>query len=190
MHRDPIMPLIAARMRCEAMLASSKTSWRKRVAAAFTRGRLERRLLRRRPITNEGVLASLELILLTLKSYPDKDQGLQLISSLAVGVHSQFQRRDASRTPKPSHNTTGKAPARGPFSLRAGKSRASAQKNGASFRGSAPYPSKSNERVHIKYHSNLLHVGHRQPIAKRRSRCLIRQEVVGAVGLEPTTRRL
>ncbi len=104
MHRDPIIPLIAARMRCEAMLASSKTSWRKRVAAAFTRGRLERRLLRRRPITNEGVLASLELILLTLKSYPDKDQGLQLISSLAVGVHSQFQRRDASRTPKPSHN--------------------------------------------------------------------------------------
>ena len=103
MHRDPIIPLIAARMRCEAMLASSKTSWRKRVAAAFTRGRLERRLLRRRPITNEGVLASLELILLTLKSYPDKDQGLQLISSLAVGVHSQFQRRDASLTPKPSH---------------------------------------------------------------------------------------
>ena len=103
MHRDPIIPLIAARKQCEAMLASSKSSWRKRVAAAFTRGRLERRLLRRRPITNEGALASLELILLTLKSYPDKDQGLQLISSLAVGVHSQFQ-RDASRTPKLAHN--------------------------------------------------------------------------------------
>ncbi len=103
-HRDPIIPLIAARKQCEAMLASSKSSWRKRVAAAFTRGRLERRLLRRRPITNEGALASLELILLTLKSYPDKDQGLELISSLAAGVLSQFQRRDVSRTPKPAHD--------------------------------------------------------------------------------------
>ncbi len=140
MHRDPIIPLIAARKRCEAMLASSKSSWRKRVAAAFIRGRLERRLLRRRPITDEGALASLELILLTLKSYPDKDQGLELISSLAAGVHSQFQRQNASRTQNPAKIATGKASARGPFSLRAGKGGASAQKNGAGFSGSARAP--------------------------------------------------
>jgi hypothetical protein len=96
---DPVVSLIAAKRRHEAVLASPDASDRERVAALHRIGRIERRLLRQRAETPEGGLASLELLLWELDG---NGGGIEpaFLHSLAAGALSQFQRQCAQQLPE------------------------------------------------------------------------------------------
>lgn len=99
MRHDPVIPLIKAKQRYEAVLASPKAPDRKRVAALFKIGWLERQLLRRRARTPEGALVSLELLLQELDD-ESSDVERQLARVLIANALPPIQRQCDQRQRK------------------------------------------------------------------------------------------
>jgi hypothetical protein len=104
-RRDPIIALIEAKQYFESVLASPKAPQRKRVAALFAIGRLERRLLRRQACTVEGSAASLDLALWELDQSGEATPVELLRWAIANGL-SPLRRQCAKEPPKSGPKST------------------------------------------------------------------------------------